>query len=160
MGCCNERGVLRPLLSGSAASRGRNGDSSDRSKNSPRYNRNRVNRKRGARNTGNNNKNNISLSNRNGNGYDGMTNDQYDDDDDYDEFYEDGDVISCSCLCKNLVIMLRKIGLLVWKNLLLRRRHYIVTALEIILPTLCAMIMVCKLIKMLQVNAGMCDRYC
>lgn len=32
----------------------------------------------------------------------------------------------------------RRLGLLLWKNLLLRRRHWIVTLLEILLPTLAA----------------------
>ena len=38
--------------------------------------------------------------------------------------------------------MLRKIFIMMWKNFLLRKRHYIQTALEIILPTLLFVILV------------------
>ena len=38
--------------------------------------------------------------------------------------------------------MFRKIFIMIWKNLLLRKRHYIQTALEIILPTLLFIILV------------------
>ena len=38
--------------------------------------------------------------------------------------------------------MLRKIFIMIWKNFLLRKRHYIQTALEIILPTLLFVILV------------------
>lgn len=44
--------------------------------------------------------------------------------------------------CDKIMSAIRKIGLLVWKNLLLRRRHYIVTLLEILLPTLFALVLV------------------
>lgn len=123
MGCCNE-GVLRPLLSGSAAS-----NSTRRSG----YNRNRR------KTVSNTNTSKLGISHQR-NGYDGMTSDNYEDDD-YDEFGYD-DELSGGSLGDKIVRMFRKVGLLVWKNLLLRRRHYVVTTLEIILPTLCAMLMV------------------
>lgn len=44
--------------------------------------------------------------------------------------------------CDSIMGTGRKLGLLVWKNLLLRRRHYIVTALEILLPTLFSLVLV------------------
>ena len=36
----------------------------------------------------------------------------------------------------------RRIRLLLWKNLLMRRRHWIITSLEIILPTLLSILLV------------------
>lgn len=40
---------------------------------------------------------------------------------------------------KNKTTFARRLGLLLWKNVLLRRRHFIVTILEILLPTLIAL---------------------
>lgn len=136
MDCCNERGLLRPLLSGSAASR--NGNTSVRGINTG-YRRNKRLRKSGASNSGSGVK---GISHHQNNGYDGMTNEHNGEDDYDDEFGEEYEDRSCAYWWKVTVTMLRKIGLLVWKNLLLRRRHYVVTALEIILPTICAMLMV------------------
>ena len=66
----------------------------------------------------------------------------------YEEFDEDeeddvefSDSSSCAYYCFRLVMAVRQLALLLWKNLLFRRRHYIVTSLEIILPTLLAMLM-------------------
>jgi hypothetical protein len=42
---------------------------------------------------------------------------------------------------KSKKYILRRIYLLLWKNLLFRRRHYVVTAFEVILPTILAMLM-------------------
>jgi hypothetical protein len=39
------------------------------------------------------------------------------------------------------MLTFRRIYLLLWKNFLFRRRHYVVTAFEIILPTLFAILM-------------------
>ncbi|CAL8083288.1 unnamed protein product [Orchesella dallaii] len=135
MGCCNERGVLRPLLSGSAASRTGNSTSryQNNGDNSARYSRNH---KRRGRKTGTKSANDISQQH--------ITNSDHNDYDEFDD--DDEDVIlgysgAASSWCYIFSEMLRKIGLLVWKNLLFRKRHYIVTALEIILPTLCAMIL-------------------
>ena len=36
---------------------------------------------------------------------------------------------------------IHRIGLLFWKNLTLRKRHYVVTTLEILLPTIFAILM-------------------
>ncbi|ODM97301.1 ATP-binding cassette sub-family A member 3 [Orchesella cincta] len=136
MGCCNERGVLRPLLSGSSAA-SRNGNSASRYQNngdsSARYNRNK---KRSGRKTGNKSANDISQRH--------ITNSEQDDYDDFDDDDDDINVgysTAASYWCCIFSEMLRKIGLLVWKNLLFRKRHWVVTALEIILPTLCAMIL-------------------
>ena len=41
--------------------------------------------------------------------------------------------------------LLRKLGIVLWKNLLLKRRHWIFTSLEIVVPTL--LFMVLALIK-------------
>ena len=38
----------------------------------------------------------------------------------------------------SLTLISRRISLLIWKNFLFQKRHYIVTALEIVLPTLFA----------------------
>lgn len=48
--------------------------------------------------------------------------------------------------------LIRHLLLLLWKNLLFRRRHYLVTAFEIFLPTLCAFII--AFMKTLMIDSG------
>jgi hypothetical protein len=54
------------------------------------------------------------------------------------EFSSDSDLEG---LRKSFGMAFRQVGLLVWKNFLFRRRHWLVTSLEIILPTLLAILM-------------------
>lgn len=53
---------------------------------------------------------------------------------------EEDDVEGGDDVRSNVKMVFGQILLLVWKNLLFRRRHYLVTALEIVLPTLLAML--------------------
>ena len=165
MGCCNERGVLRPLLSGSGTSRSSSSSANNNNPNNASNSKKNSHfgkfaKKRfgkGGRNKINRISHEFQLRGvvtgvTSGSGSSADNNDY--DHDSYEEFTDDDeDVIlgynssqSYYCcvgnLCPIMLEMGRKIGLLIWKNLLLRRRHYVVTALEIILPTLCAMILV------------------
>jgi len=52
----------------------------------------------------------------------------------------DDNEVEVTCKFYSFQMVLQRILLLLWKNLLFRRRHYVVTALEVILPTLLAML--------------------
>jgi len=56
-----------------------------------------------------------------------------------EDYDDDGGAYAAKSIGLNTKMVLERISLLLWKNLLFRRRHYIVTTLEVILPTLLAM---------------------
>lgn len=149
MGCCNERGVLRPLLSATSRNNSHNRAENGNGNNAAGNNNNNSLFGRFTKFIRGSNKTKKDISHRlknrrvlnNGGSV-------YNDEGDYEEFTDDEDVIlgysrsKSGRRCQHFLAMLRKVGLLVWKNLLLRRRHYIVTAFEIILPTFFAIILV------------------
>lgn len=63
---------------------------------------------------------------------------EHDDEDQYSVNFKRRGFVNCQAIMSAV----RKVGLLVWKNLLLRKRHYVVTTLEILLPTLFALLLV------------------
>lgn len=124
MGCYDSSiSILRPLLGSSS----NNGSNNNNNNSSARINKKKANgwfsfRRRKA-------------------GYNGMEED-IDVDDLKVEFTGNNSKGRCFPDCDTIMGVVRKVGLLVWKNLLLRKRHYIVTTLEILLPTLFSLVLV------------------
>jgi hypothetical protein len=143
---CYDSALLRPLLSRS---------SSQSNQNNAVDSNNTTNNNNKTRNKRNSNDNGAASSfsfRRRRPGYEGMEN-EFDDNDESDCSVDYSDksgggrgrgrkTRESFFNLKSIMDSARKVGLLLWKNLLLRRRHYIVTALEIILPTLFALILV------------------
>jgi len=124
---CYDSAILRPLLGSSQTDSSSNNNGGESVSNN--------------NNGGGHNRGGFSFRRRPG--YEGMVDEEDGGgDESYGVKYGRKNCTKSSFSVSSIMLVARKVGLLVWKNLLLRKRHYVVTSLEIVLPTLFALILV------------------